>query len=56
MPSTHDLKQDETILNLSRIIKAQARKITALSKRITVLEENFAPTPKAAPKGARKRK
>lgn len=45
MPSTHDLKQDETILKLSRLIQQQARKISALSKRLATLEARIAEQP-----------
>jgi cell division protein FtsB len=42
MPSSHDLKQDETILKLSRTVQQQVRKLTALSKSIAALEATIA--------------
>lgn len=39
MPSSHDLKQDETILKLSRRMANLARKMNALSNRLTLLDE-----------------
>ena len=43
MPSTHDLKQDETILKLSRRVANLVRKISDLSRRIAKLEESIVP-------------